>query len=636
MKTSRVHCFATFSIVFSFLFSAALSAQDLWSLKPVAVPAIPLVRHPDLCRGPVDYFLLSRLESRGLTFRQEASGRILIRRLTLDLHGVPPTPQEVEDFVNDRSPSAWQNLVDRLLASPRYGERWARHWLDVVRYTESQGFEYDHLRPNAWHYRDYVIHALNSDKPYDQFVREQIAGDVLNPDAPESIVATSLLVCGAYDQAGNIQANQTQKAISREDELEDLIATVAQGILGLTVNCARCHSHKFDPIPQKDYYRMKAVFEGVRHGERAIARRAEIAERDARVASIKAQISDEKAREAEIKKLKPLRVSYAGIREQPQPTKLLKRGDVRSPVEEVSPGGLSAFTSLPADFDLSPNAPEATRRIRFAEWLTDKRNPLTPRVIANRVWLYHFGQGIVATPNDFGNTGGKPVHSELLDWLATYLIDHDWSLKELHRVIVNSAAYRQSSEFDPRAAEMDAENDLLWRYKPQRLEAEVIRDSILAVSGAMNWQMGGPSFRPFDIVTFNSSSYFPKDVTGAEFDRRTIYRANVNSGKDPLLDVLDCPDPSVRTARRMATITPLQALSLMNNPFVQREAERLAHRAACETASARQAVARVFQYALCRAPTPDEQDAMFREADERGLSHVCWVLFNSTEFLYVR
>jgi hypothetical protein len=595
---------------------------------------IPAVQEVSKCRTAVDHFILARLEAARLTVGPEANRRTLIRRVTFDLTGLPPTPEEIAVFLQDSSPNAYETLVDRLLASPHYGERWARHWLDVARYTESQGFEYDHLRPNGWHYRDYVINALNSDLPYDLFVREQIAGDVLEPESPQALIATSLLVCGPYDQAGNLQANATQKAISREDELEDLVSTVGQGILGLTVNCARCHSHKFDPIPQTDYYRIKAVFEGVKHGERPIVKRSETQAREAEVARIKARVVVEKEREKAINALKPFPVSYVGLRQQPAPTKLLKRGDVKSPGEEVRPGGLSAISTIPADFGLSPDAAEADRRVRFAEWVTDARNPLTPRVIANRVWLYHFGQGIVSTPSDFGQSGGKPTHPELLDWLATYLIRNDWSLKALHRVIVCSAAYRQSSAFNPVAAEKDADNTLLWRFKPRRLEAEEVRDALLAIGGAVNWQMGGPSFRPFDIVTFNSSSYFPRDVTGPEFDRRTIYRANVNSGKDPLLDTLDCPDPSVKTPKRMVTITPLQALSLMNNPFVGRQSERLAARVSCQSPDA--AITRAFEYAFAREPSAAELATMRDHAEKSGLAHVCWTLFNATEFMYVR
>ena len=595
--------FSLLFVVFAALSCLESAGAALWSLRPVTDPVPPA---SDGVESPIDAFIRARLQKAGLILSREADRRTLIRRVTVDLHGLLPTPEEVEDFLNDARPNAYELVIERLLASPRYGERRARHWLDVARYTESQGFEYDHLRPNGWHYRDYVIQALNNDKPYDLFVREQIAGDVLSPHSPEALVATSLLVCGAYDQAGNAQANVTQKAISREDELEDLVSTVGQGVLGITVNCARCHAHKFDPVPQADYYRLKAVFEGVKHGERDVRWGGKAS------------------------------TSYVGLRKQPAPTKVLKRGDVLAPGEEVRPGGLSAIDELPSDLGLPADAPEAERRLRFAEWLTDQRNPLTPRVMANRVWLYHFGQGLVSTPSDFGNSGGTPSHPELLDWLATYLMKNDWSLKAMHRVILRSRTYRQSSEWNVAGGERDADNELLWRFKPLRLDAEVLRDSILAASGSMNWQMGGPSFRPFEIVTFNSSSYFPKDVSGAEYDRRTIYRANVNSGKDPLLQTLDCPDPSVRTPKRMATITPLQALSLMNNPFVQRESERLAARVTAETSSPEKAIARAYEIVLSRPPSADEARLMRHHAEKQGLASVCWTLFNSTELLYVQ
>jgi len=306
---------ACFFLLLKADFAASPASAELWSLRPIEVRARPQVQNNDWCRSPGDFFILAELEKRGLTPNPEADRRLLIRRLTFDLHGVPPTPEEIESFVRDHSPTAYENLVDRLLASPRYGERWARHWLDVVRYTESQGFEYDHLRPNAWQYRDYVIRAFNSDKPYDQFVREQIAGDVLNPESPDGIIATGMLVCGPWDQAGSSQANLTQRAITREEELEDLVSAVGQGILGITVNCARCHSHKFDPVPQEDYYRMKAVFEGVRHGESPIVKRSEVRAREREIAGLKERISDGKELESKIHELKPLPVAYIGIRE---------------------------------------------------------------------------------------------------------------------------------------------------------------------------------------------------------------------------------------------------------------------------------------------------------------------------------
>src|SRR5688572_3292187 len=539
-----------------------------WSLQRLKRPEIPKG-----AVNAVDGSVEARLREKGLKMSPPADRTTLIRRLMFDLHGLPPTPAEGEGFVRNNSERAYDELVERLLASPRYGERWARHWLDVARYTESQGFEYDRLRPNAWHYRDYVIRSFNEDKPYDQFMREQIAGDALEPVTTDGLVATSLLVCGPWDQAGSSQANVTQRLTTREEELEDLVGVVGQTFLGLTINCARCHAHKFDPISQEEYYQVKAVFEGVKHGERAITREGG----------------------------KSAPVSYIGTRVQPEPTKRLKRGSVATPAEVVSPGGLSAVKELSADFGLAPDAPEAERRVKFAGWLADARNPLPARVMANRVWQYHFGQGLVASPSDFGLNGSRPTHPELLDYLACELIDSGWSVKHLHRLIVTSAAYRQQSRFDAKSAGIDAEAQFLWRYPPRRLEAEVLRDAMLMAGGEINLQLGGKSFRPFTISSFNSDFYEIKDLLGADYNRRTVYRMNVNSGKDPLLDAFDCPDPSVKTPRRGLTTTPLQALGLMNNSFVDRQANALARRVAEETKDTREAIDLAYRYALSRA-----------------------------------
>ena len=570
--------------------------SEHWSLQPLRAPAVP-----GNGGSEIDAFIRARLEKDGLTLSPEADRATLIRRLSFDLTGLPPSPEEVDAFVHgsNESHATYEQLVERLLASPQYGERWGRHWLDVARYTESQGFEYDRLRDNAWHYRDYVIKSFNDDKAYDRFMKEQIAGDVLEPVTSEGIVGASLLVCGPWDAAGNIQKNETQKMITREDELEDLLGVVGQSFLGLTINCARCHSHKFDPIPHEEYYRIKSVFEGVKHGERPIDSVA------------------------------PSRVSYAGTRVQPAPTRRLKRGEVTSPDEVVTPGALSAIVDLNPDFGLAADAPEAQRRLKFADWLADPRNPLPARVMANRVWHFHFGQGLVSTPNDFGASGARPSHPELLDWLAVKFIESGWSVKALHRLIVNSATYRQSSAFNEKAATTDADNQLLWRFTPRRLEAEAVRDAMLAVSGQLNPAMGGPSFRPFTITEFNAAFYHLTDRDEPEFNRRTVYRANVNSGKDPMLEAFDCPDPSVKTPRRGVTTTPLQALELMNNSFVQRQAKHLAQRA---MQSGENAIECAYRLALGRAPT----DAEMARAKERELFSVCWALLNSTEFMYVR
>jgi Protein of unknown function (DUF1553)/Protein of unknown function (DUF1549)/Planctomycete cytochrome C/Concanavalin A-like lectin/glucanases superfamily len=861
-----------------------------WSLQPLAKPTVPAITE-----NPIDAFVRSKLTEKHLMPSSEADRRTLIRRLSFDLNGLPPSPSEIEAFVSDASPNAYESLVNRLLESKHYGERWARHWLDAARYTESQGFEYDRLRDNAWHYRDYVIKSFNEDKPYDQFMREQVAGDVMQPVTSDGIVATSLLVCGPYDQAGNNQKNATQRAITREDELEDVIGVVGQTFLGLTINCARCHAHKFDPIPHDEYYRVKSVFEGVKHGERSIAsdeekrareeqlavlRQAATAAadkvtqveslgrelaakkrtdekvilgpapyaqwsfdgepsavmagttvggaeisggglklnkegahfksapltKDIREKSLEAWVSlanleqaggaaislqtnagqvfdaivfgEQKARKwmagsegfvrtkdldlpdetaasgtfvhvamiyssdntitfyrngeqlgksykpaaglqtfkageahvvlgmrhtgggrpwltgdvrqaalydralspeevlasyrsggkaltqteilacltpeqhaardramAEVNQAREalaalekssVAVSYAGVRVQPEPTKRLKRGEVNSPAEVVSPGALTAISNLDANFELAPDAPEAERRLKFAAWMVDKQNPLPARVMANRIWYQHFGQGIVSTPNDFGASGALPTHPELLDWLASSFIESGWSIKALHRLIVNSATYKQSSQFNANAAAIDADNQYLWRYAPRRLEAEAVRDAMLVASGQLNAQAGGPSFRPFTTTEFNATFYTPIDRDEPDFNRRTVYRINVNSGKDPLLDSFDCPDPSVKTPRRGVTTTPLQALELMNNAFVQRMSRRLAERASRESNDIGGAVEYAYKLTLGRRPNTEEAARAIAAAKERGLNSVCWALLNSTEFIYVR
>jgi hypothetical protein len=653
-----------------------------WSLQPLNAPVVPQTSSDT---SPIDAYIALRLATNGLALSPKADRATLIRRLTFDLIGLPPSPREIDDFVQNQSPKAYEQLVEWLLASPRYGERWGRHWLDVARYTESQGFEYDKLRDNAWHYRDYVIKSFNDDKPYDRFMKEQVAGDVLEPVTSDGIVGASLLVCGPWDEAGNSQANAAQKAITREEEMEDMISVVGQTFLGLTINCARCHAHKFDRIPQEDYYRVKSVFDGVKHGERSIAGTAEMKAQEERIAALKKEIaaaldvavrieaegfklaaaekcqseilanlddtqraeresalSQVKKHRGALKAIKPLPVSYAGTRVQPKPTHNLKRGDVKSPEEVVMPGALSAVAGLDPEFGLAADAPEAQRRIKFAEWLADPRNPLPARVMANRVWHFHFGQGLVATPNDFGVSGARPTHPELLDWLATKFIESGWSVKALHRLIVNSGTYRQSStpsvnDDYRRAVSLDADNQLLWRFPPRRLEAEAVRDAVLSVSGQLNLEAGGPSFRPFEVLKFPANAYVPVDKVGAQFNRRTVYRMNVNSGKEPLLDSFDCPDPSVKTPRRGVTSTPLQALALMNNSFVQRHAALLAERALKESANdLPRAVHTAYRLALGRPPAGEETERALAAARARSLTNVCWALLNSTEFIYVR
>jgi hypothetical protein len=357
---------------------------------------------------------------------------------------------------------------------------------------------------------------------------------------------------------------------------------------------------------------------------------AERTEREGALAQLK------KSRQS-LEAVKPLPVSYAGTRVQPAPTHKLKRGDVKSPEEVVTPAGLSAIPEVDPEFGLKPDAPEAARRLKFAEWLANPRNPLPARVMANRIWHFHFGQGLVSTPNDFGVSGARPTHPELLDWLTMKFIDSGWSVKALHRLIVNSATYQQISQENPKAMVLDGDDVLLWRFPPHRLEAETVRDAVLAVSGQLNPAMGGPSFRPFDVLKFPANAYLPMDKIGAEFNRRTVYRMNVNSGKEPLLDAFDCPDPSVKTPRRGITTTPLQALALMNNSFIQRQAGHLAERALMESGNdLPSAIQTAYRLTLGRTATDGESKRALEAARERSLTNVCWALLNSTEFVYVR
>jgi hypothetical protein len=378
---------------------------------------------------------------------------------------------------------------------------------------------------------------------------------------------------------------------------------VGQAFLGMTVHCARCHDHKFDPIPRKDYYRLKAVFAGVYPGER------------------------------------PYRggLVYAVQPKKPAPTHVLVRGDPRKKQERVAPGTLSAVKTLSDDLGLDMDAPEGARRRKLAEWITDPRNPLPARVLVNRLWHHHFGLGLVSTPSDFGFNGARPSHPALLDWLASEFIASGWSIKHLHRLLVLSAVYRQGATVAAGVASQDASNVLLWRWRSRRLEGEEIRDAMLAISGRLNRQMGGPSYQPFTVRVFNSHFYTLKDPPTPEFERRTIYRMNVLSARSPLLESLDCPDPATRTPKRASTTTPLQALALMNNSFVLRQANTFAHRVAKEAGpDPGEQVALAYRLALGRGPSKSEATLAEELVREHGAEQLCWVLFNSSEFLYAR
>jgi hypothetical protein len=798
--------------------TVAADKADLWSLKPMVRGEAPAVRGAAWVRNDVDRFILARLEREGLSPRGEADRRTLIRRVTFDLTGLPPTPGEIESFLKDEAAGAYERVVDRLLASPRFGERWARHWLDVVRYADSHGFEMNQPRENAWPYRDWVIRAFNEDLPYDAFVREQVAGDAGGVDA-----ATGFLVAGPWDQVTSPDPALT--AQQRADELHDMVSVTGSAFLGLTVGCARCHDHKFDPISQVDYYRMVAVMAGVRHGERALpvpegaarelagardalrvveaglarfvvpdpaglrepvtfakneerfapveakvvrftvaatnngiepcvdelevfvagegARNVALASAGARAAASgtypgssrhklehvndgrygneRSWISDEagrgwvqvelpaavaidrvawardregkykdrlptaysievansaggpwrevassrdrrpftgkavepryeaktpgdraelarllgerKALTEKVARLAATPMVYAGKFEQPGPTYRLYRGEALSPREAVTPGGVAVLSPR---LDLPADAPERGRRVALGRWLTDVGNPLTPRVMVNRLWHYHFGQGLVSTPSDFGHMGAKPTHPELLDYLASELVRGGWRLKAVHRLIVTSAAYRQSSMSDAKARAVDGDASLLWRFPPRRLEAEALRDAILAVSGKLDLTAGGPGFDLFKPNTNYVRVYEPKEAFGPGDFRRMVYARKPRLQGDGVFAAFDCPDAGQTQPRRAVSTTPLQALNLLNSRFVLGQAEALAERLRREAGQdLRAQVGLAFRLAFGREATSEEREAAVTLVGGHGLAAFCRAIYNANEFLYV-
>ncbi len=658
---------------------------SFWSFKPIAKVTPPVIKDaPDAWKiNPIDAFVFSKLKEKGIKPSPVADKRTLIRRVTLDLIGLPPNSSEVADFLNDGNPDAYERVVDRLLASPRYGERWARHWLDVARFSESDGFEEDMQRPLAYTFRDYVIGALNQDKPYDEFVREQIAGDVQVVQTGNSIAATGFLVAGPWDAVQRVTPSKLGRLQSREEQLEEIVSGVSQAFLGLTVQCARCHDHKFDPISQEDYYRVKAVFEGVDHSlkikahglrrlmgakeesawlEKTEPLRKEIAGLEARDLELQKQLK-EKQKEAEalallmkdkdqvksgLEKLRqqlaqqfPVQMGFVGDREQPKPTVLFNRGDIKDPKNEVSPGGLQAINLSQVDFPKDLNLPEAQRRILFAQWLTHPENPFTFRVMVNRLWQGHFGIGIVDTPSDFGFNGGRPTYPELLDFLAFEFKQQEYSIKAMHRLIVTSATYKQACipnintrEEYKKAVAIDADNRLFWRFPSLRLEGEVVRDAMLAMGGNLNSEMNGPSFKPYTVTQLNTYFYHLFDKDENIYNRRTIYRMQVITGRSPLLDALDCPSPSITQPRRSPTSTPLQALALMNDSFVVRQSMKLAARLKEQQPDLQKQIELAYEFSYSRKPTAEELQAGLIVAKEHGLETLCWAIYNSSEFLY--
>lgn len=687
--------------------SFAISEADRqhWAFQKPQRPSLPALRNSAWPRNPVDHFVLAALESKGIEPAVPAKREKLIRRMTLDLIGLPPTPEEVDAFLADASPAAAERLVERLLASPAYGERWGRHWLDLARFGESDGFEHDAVRPHAWRYRDYVIDAFNADKPYDRFIREQAAGDELFPQESDAIIASGFNLLGP-DMVDS--ADQLQR---RHNTLNDMTDTTAFAFLGLTMACARCHDHKFEPLSQRDYYRFQAfftpaIFERERaigtpderaahdramrqYGEAAKAQQKEIAlieepmrkklyeeklaklSEEAQLAvrtpknkrtteqenqvqetadSIKVAESevleglDETSRsrlkrlKAALKKIikpEPPAAAIAMRNSNGVPAKafLLARGEPSQPGEAVSGG----FPAVLSDLINHGRAGErAGPRAELAAWLASEENPLTARVMVNRIWQHHFGRGIVATPSDFGVRGARPSHPELLVWLAAEFVSSGWSVKHIHKLILLSAAYQQSERPSPTAMSLDPENLLFSRWKPLRLEGEVIRDSLLAVSSRLNTSCGGPGVFPaIPVDVIKGYQGWPATKNVVEQHRRSVYIFARRNFRYPFLEVFDAPDSNLSCPSRERSTTAPQALALLNAADVIDAAGAVAARILSHREPGPEAVEEAYRLILGRQPASHEVKVATQFLDRSPFSEFCRALFNLNEFVYV-
>ncbi len=645
-----------------------------WAFQPLTKPAVPDISAIQTGDGPlsasaatthwkdnpVDAFILDAMSSQSLHPAPPADQVSIVRRLYFDLVGLPPTPKQVSDFVNDESAGAYERLVDQLLDNPQFGQRWARHWLDLVRYADSDGYRIDHYRPNAWRYRDYVIRSFNDDKPYDRFVQEQLAGDEMFPGDSDALIATGFLRHWIYEYNNRDAFGQWRTII------EDVTDTTGDVFLGMGMQCAKCHDHKFDPILQRDYYRLQAFFQPLMPVDAAVPSPGERQQYDAELAKWEAETKELRDKIYEIESKyhaaatltavekfplesqaiynKPIdhqapherQISYliqrqvdfeferldGKIKGDDKETVLALRRDLAKfdtskpkslPValtvrdvgpqapetmipkrskDPVAPGFLTLLDDSEAEIQPIPDLPTTGRRTTLARWLTQPDHPLTSRVIANRLWQYHFGRGLAPNGSDFGKLGGQPSHPELLDFLATYLVENDWSLKSLHRLIVTSAAYRQSTSH-PQFSSLtviDPSNRYYWRSDTRRLDAEQIRDSVLAVSGTLLPTSGG------------------EGVMG-DTPRRTIFTRSMRNSRDPFLDVFDLPAFFTSESSRNTTTTPVQSLMLLNSPQLLRHAEALANRVMAGNNDPAQAIEQLWRFAYGRSPDADEQDA---------------------------
>jgi hypothetical protein len=643
-------------------FDALIKAADRrhWAFQAVPSTVVPVVDTTGWPQTPVDRFLLAQLEKQRWQPASPVDSQALLRRLYLDLTGLPPTPAEQEAFLRDRSPGGWDRVVQDLLARPAYGERWGRHWLDLVRYAESNGYERDAAKPHVWRYRDYVIQSFNADKPFDRFILEQLAGDEL-PDADsQSVVATGFYRLGPWDD------EPADPKEDRCDQLDDMVNTTAQVFLGLTLSCARCHNHKFEALTMHDYYRMVAVFQPLQRPRNG---RAEL---DVLATPIKDRLTGSGAPFLALGSpvrslavcccLAPILTGpRAYIMEepgrQPPPTHLLTRGQAARPGPQVEPGVPAVLAPSQPRF---PSAGPYTsqRRLTLARWIASPDNPLTARVIVNRVWQFHFGAGLVRTPSDFGIMGDAPTHPELLDWLAEWFVKEGWSIKKLHRLILTSNAYRMSKRWNSEYGAEDTENRLLWRFPYRRLEVEAIRDSVLAVSGRLNRAMYGPSvFPPVPHAALEGNSdpdKIWKPSPEADASRRTVYVFVKRSMVLPFLEVLDFCDTARTAPQRNITSVAPQALTLFNSEFINQQAGYFAARLEREAGPDRQQqIELAYRLALCRSPTVAEKAKLARFLDDEAahrlkevptllasaarhhaLVQLCRVVFNLNEFVY--
>jgi len=681
-----------------------------WAIQPLAF---------DATKHSIDEFVREKLAAKGLTISPAADRATLLRRASLDLTGLPPSPEETQAFLKDASPQAWEKVVDRLLASPRYGERWARHWLDVARYADSDGFKADDTRPHVWRYRDYVVDSLNSDKPYNRFIREQIAGDELYPGDNAARIAVG------FHRHFPDEYNAAHIRLRRQEMLNDITDATAYAFLGVTLACARCHDHKFDPLLHKDYYRLQSFFANTRIDDDVVldgpARLAEYqqglaqwqsatssirTEMEALLAPARKSFYEERlsrfpediqeiltmkpeARDAEqwmlfhkavaqvtftdnelrgklkgpnlarfkdleqqlksFDSLRPAPLALAQTMKDEGPTApktfILRGGAWDGAMDEVQPGFLSILDPAPAK--VTPAAHSTGRRTALAEWLASESNPLSTRVIVNRVWHYHFGRGIVATPSDFGVMGDRPSHRELLDWLTHKFVTEDrWSLKALHRRILLSDTYRQSSAAREDALRADPENRLLWRFSRRRLEGETVRDAMLATAGLLNLKMGGPGiFPPLPDGALPKGYQLWKPGPAEDHNRRSIYLFVRRNLRYPLFQSFDFPDTHESCARRQSTVTPDQALELINGKLVSEWSRSFAARVANDRGlDVRGKAERALRLAYQRTPGAAEIDkaASFLTSQERlagspesALADLCQTLLSSNEFLYL-